>query len=241
MNTTHNTIELDGVHCDIIFKKIKNLNLRVHPPCGRVSISAPLRMDLETIRIFIASKLGWIHKQQLKIKNQKSESPKEYITSEIHYYLGQKHLLRVVEHNTTPTVILKNNTIELYVRKGASIKQKASILQGWHKQQLQELIPRYIPILEEIMDVKVAEIRFRTMKTRWGTCCINAKRIWLNTELAKKPIECIEYVLIHEMVHLLERNHNHKFKAYMDKFLPNWRHLKKELNMSPGSVVEEPS
>ena len=238
MNTKQNIIELGGIHCDVIRKNIKNVHLSVHPPQGRVTISAPLRMNLETIRLFSIAKLGWIRKQQTKIKSQKREAPREYITRESHYYLGQRYLLQVIEQNTAPHVVLKHGTIELYIRKSSSVTQRKEILQGWYRQQLKILVPQYIAMLEKKMNVKVSELRIKTMKTRWGTCNTKAKRIWLNTELAKKPIEHVEYILTHEMTHLLERKHNEKFIAYMDKFLPKWKHLKEDLNRSALGHVE---
>lgn len=238
MNTNYNTINVGDITVNVIHKDIKNVHLSVHPPQGRVTISAPLRMDLETIRLFCISKLGWIRKQQAKLKNQKRETAREYITRESHYYLGQRYLLKVVEQNTAPKVVLKHNTIELYIRKGTSIARRKDILQGWYRQQLRALIPQYIAKLEKKMNIKVAEIGIRKMKTKWGTCNPKANRIWLNTELAKKPIESIEYILIHEMVHLLERKHNEIFIAYMDKFSPKWKHLREELNRAPLGHVE---
>ncbi len=238
MNTNHNKIELADISLDVIHKDIKNVHLSVHPPLGRVTISAPLQMDLETIRLFCISKLGWIRKQQAKLKNQKRETAREYVTRESHYYLGQRYLLKVIEQNAAPKVVLKHNTIELYFRKDSSVKQREEVLQSWYRQQLRELIPQYIAKLEKKMNVKVAEICIRTMKTKWGSCNVKAKRIWLNTELAKKPIESIEYILVHEMAHLLERNHNEKFIFYMDKFLPKWKHLREELNRSALGHVE---
>jgi len=238
MNTNHNTIELGDICLDVIYKDIKNVHLSVHPPHGRVTISAPTQMDLDTIRLFSISKLGWIRKQQAKFENQKREAQREYVTRESHYYLGQRYLLKVVEHDASPKVVLKHNSIELYIRKGATIAQRDDILQGWYRQQLRELIPQYVAKIEQKLDVKVAEIRIRKMKTKWGTCNPDAKRIWLNTELAKKPIESIEYVLFHEMVHLIERNHNDKFISYMDEFLPKWKHLREELNRSALGHVE---
>ena len=238
MNTNHNTIELGDICLEVIHKDIKNVHLSVHPPHGRVTISAPIQMDLETIRLFSISKMGWIRKQQAKFENQKREAPREYVTRESHYYLGQRYLLKVVEHDASPKVVLKHNSLELYIRKGATIAQREDILQGWYRQQLRELIPQYVAKIEKKLDVKVAEIRIRKMKTRWGTCNPDAKRIWLNTELAKKPIESIEYVLVHEMVHLIERNHNELFIAYMDEFLPKWKHLREDLNRSALGHVE---
>ncbi len=238
MNTSHNTIELGDICLDVIHKDIKNVHLSVHPPNGRVTISAPIQMDLETIRLFSISKLGWIRKQQAKFEKQKREAPREYVTRESHYYLGQRYLLKVVEHNAAPKVVLKHNSIELYIRKGATIAQREDIVQGWYRQQLRELIPQYVAKFEKKMNIKVSDIRIRSMKTKWGTCNHEAKRIWLNTELAKKPIESIEYVLVHEMVHLIERNHNKTFIAYMDKLLPKWKHLREDLNRSALGHVE---
>jgi len=238
MNTNYNTINLGDISINVIHKDIKNVHLSVHPPQGRVTISAPLQMDLETIRLFSISKLGWIRKQQTKLKNQKREAPREYITRESHYYLGKRYLLKVLEQNAKPKVVLKHDVIELYIRKGTSITRRKEILQRWYRQQLRMLVRQYIEKLEKKMNVKVAEIRIRKMKTKWGTCNPKANRIWLNTELAKKQIESIEYILIHEMVHLLERKHNEKFTAYMDKFSPKWKHQREELNRAPLGHVE---
>jgi len=238
MNTKSNTLELADIYVKIIHKDIKNVHLSVHPPIGRVTISAPLRMDLETIRLFCISKLGWIRKQQLKLKSQKREAPRKYVTRESHFYLGHRYLLKVIEQNSKPKVILKHSTIELYVRKNASVEQKEEILQGWYREQLKKLISRDIAKLEKKINIKVSEIGVRKMKTKWGTCNHQAKRIWLNTELAKKSMESIEYVLVHEMIHLLERNHNNKFISYMDKFLPKWKDLREELNRSPLGHVD---
>ena len=238
MNTSQNNIELGDIGLNIIHKDIKNVHLSVHPPHGRVTISAPRQMDMEAVRLFSISKLGWIRKQQQKFKNQKRETAREYVTRESHYYLGQRYLLRVIEQNAAPRVVLKHGTIELYIRKGTSSRRREEALHSWYRYQLRELVLPYISRLEKKLNVTEAEVGIRTMKTKWGTCNSKAKRIWLNTELAKKPIESIEYVLVHEMVHLLERNHNEKFIAYMDKFLPKWKHLREELNRSTLGHVE---
>lgn len=238
MNTNHNEIELGDICIQVIHKNIKNVHLSVHPPQGRVTISAPLQMDPETIRLFSISKLGWIRKQQTKLKNQKRETAREYVTRESHYYLGQRYLLKVIEQDTTPTVVLKHGVIELHVRLGVTKMQKEVLLQSWYRHQLKEVISPYIVKLEKMMNIKVAEVHIRTMKTKWGTCNIDAKRVWLNTELIKKTIENIEYILVHEMTHLLERNHNEKFITYMNKFLPKWKHLRGELNRSALGHVE---
>lgn len=234
----NDTIKLNDIHLNVVRKNIKNVHLSVHPPQGRVTISAPFHMNLETIRLFSIAKLGWIRKQQAKLKNQKREAQREYVTRESHYFLGQRYLLKVIEQNSAPNVVLKHNILELYVRTDASVKQREAILQKWYRQQLRELIPQYITNLEKKINVKVAEICIRTMRTKWGTCNPKAKRIWLNTELAKKSIESIEYVIVHEMVHLLERNHNEVFIAHMNKLLPKWQYIREELNRSPLRCIE---
>lgn len=232
MDISCKTIELDDICLSVVHKNIKNVHLSVHPPQGRVTISVPLRMNMEAIRLFSISKLGWIRKQQTKFRNQKRETAREYVNHESHCYLGQRYLLQVMEQKAASRVVLRHEVIELYMRKDASKTLRKKILYGWYRQQLKELLPQYIAKLEKQMNVKVAKLCIRTMKTRWGTCNPKAKRIWLNTELAKKPIESIVYVLVHEMVHLFERYHNANFAAYMDKFLPNWKYLKEELKRS---------
>jgi predicted metal-dependent hydrolase len=226
-------IMLGDICVDVVHKDIKNLHLSVYPPDGRIRISAPLRMDTDTIRVFTISKLGWIRKQQSKLRNQERETPREYITRESHYYLGKRYLLKIIEHNASPKVEIKHGTIEIYIRPNTDLEKRKEILDEWYRQRLKEIIPGIISQYENKLKVNVAEFAVKKMKTKWGTCTREAKRIWLNLELAKKLKECIEYIVVHEMVHLLERHHNERFIAYMDKFLPKWRFYKEELNKSP--------
>lgn len=226
-------IMLGDICIDVVHKDIKNLHLSVYPPSGRVRISAPLRMDTDTIRVFTVSKIGWIRKQQAKLLGQEREAPREYINRESHYYLGKRFLLKVVEHNAPPKVVLKHNTIELYVRENTSSDKNKAVLENWYRQRLKEMVPGMIAQYENKLKVNVAELAIKKMKTRWGTCNRNAGRIWLNLELAKKPLHCIEYIIVHEMAHLLERRHDEVFISHMDKFLPKWRFYKEELNRSP--------
>ncbi len=226
-------IMLGDICVDVVQKDIKNVHLSVYPPTGRVRISAPLRMDLDTVRVFAISKLSWIKKQQNKLRSQERETPRDYITRESHYYLGKRFLLKVIEQDTAPKVILKYSSIELYVRPGTTIEKKAVILNGWYRQRLKEIVPGFIAQYEKTMKVKVDEFGIKKMKTKWGSCNVEAKRIWLNLELAKKPRECMEYIVVHEMTHLLERHHNERFTAYIDKFLPKWKFYKGVLNKSP--------
>lgn len=238
MNIKTQKMRLGELSVDVVQKDIKNIHLSVHPPTGRVRISAPLRMDLDTIRVFAVSKISWIKKQQTKLCSQQREAPRDYITRESHFYMGRRYLLEVVEENAPVNVILKHDAIQLHIRPDTPTEKRQSILEEWYRRKLKEIVPEMIAKWEKKMRVEVSEFGIKKMRTRWGTCNIEAKRIWLNLELAKKPVHCMEYILIHEMVHLLERRHNERFVAYMDKFLPQWRAYKEELNRFPISHVE---
>jgi len=228
-------IQLGDITVEVTQKDIKNVHLSVYPPFGQVKIAAPTRMDLDTIRIYAITKLSWIRKQQTKIKAQKREASREYLTKESHYYLGKRYLLKVIYHNSVPIVKLKHNLIELYIRPETDTAKRKEILDEWYRAKLKEMIPKLIAKWEKVMAVEVKEFGIKKMKTKWGTCNIEAKRIWLNLELAKKPSNCLEYIIIHEMTHLLERNHNTRFVALMNQFMPNWKEVKEELNRLPVS------
>ena len=219
---------------DVVKKDIKNLHLGVYPPDGRVCIAAPLKVDDETIRLFAISKLGWIKKKQNKIQAQPRQSPREYISGESHYYKGNRYLLNVIYHAAAPKVVVRNKTyIDLYVRYGSIQEQRELVFTNWYRQQLKAEMPGLIAKWEQVIGVKTNDWGVKKMKTRWGTCNIQAKRIWLNLELIKKPQHCLEYVIVHELVHLLERNHGEHFKVYMSKFMPSWEFYKEELNCLP--------
>ena len=226
----NDTIEIDDIFFDITYKEIKNVYLRVLPPKGKVTISVPRHMTLDSIRAFAITRLSWIKKQRSKLLAKPQEKESEYISREAHYYLGKSYLLNVIEHKAIPRIVLKHDTIEMHIRPNSDIKKREKLLNEWYRQKLKELIPEIIAHYEKIMNVTVSEFGVKKMKTRWGTCNIFAKRIWLNLELAKKPREHIEYVVVHEMVHLLERRHNKRFSAFMTQFLPYWRSHKNELN-----------
>jgi predicted metal-dependent hydrolase len=228
-------INLGDIVIDVELKNIKNVHLSVYPPKGRVRIAAPRRMTLDTIRIYAISKLSWIKKQQKKFQGQVREVPREFLTKEGHYYLGSRYLLKVIEHNAPPLIIVKHKTIEMRVRPDTDMAKRQSLMDEWYRTQLKELVPQIINKYEKIMGVTISEFAIKKMKTKWGTCNREAGRIWLNLELAKKPFQCIEYIVVHEMVHLLERNHNEKFITYLNRFLPEWKDLKNELNKLPVS------
>lgn len=228
-------IQLGDISVEVTLKDIKNVHLSVLPPLGQVKIAAPSRMDLDTIRIYAISKLSWIKRQQAKIKGQQREAPREYITRESHYYQGKRYLLKVIEAETAPQVILKQNNLVLYIKPNTEKDKRKEILNKWYRAQLKETVPKYIAKWEPIIGVSVLDFDIRKMKTKWGTCDIESQRIRLNLELARKPLPCLEYIVVHEMIHLLERNHNKRFISLMDKFLPNWKELREELNWLPVS------
>ncbi len=231
-------IELGNIKIDVEQKDIKNIHLSVYPPNGKVKIAAPDRMDLDTIRVFAISKLQWIKKQQETFKNQPRETSREYLTKESHYFQGKRYLLKVIEQNESPKVILKHSKIELYVRPGATIQKKEEIINEWYRAQLKKTIPKLIEKWEKKIGVQSNEFGIKKMRTKWGTCNTQAKRIWLNLELAKKPIECLEYIIVHELIHLLERTHNQTFINHMNTFMPKWRFYRDELNMLPFSHTD---
>jgi hypothetical protein len=226
-------LNLGDIAVDVIFKDIKNVHLSVYPPDGKVRISAPSRMSLDTLRAFVISKLAWIKKQQKNLREQTRETPREFLDRESHYLWGTRYLLKVVEENAAPTVVLKPGKMVLKVRPGAGEEKKAAIISGWYRQQIKLMAAELIPKWEPVLGVKVERLFVRRMKTKWGSCNTRLHTIRLNTELAKKPKECLEFVVVHELVHLLERHHNKRFLALMDSYMPQWRQYRDMLNQAP--------
>ena len=228
-----NRITVGNISIDVAKKDIKNLHLGVYPPNGRVRIASPLKVDNEAIRLFAISKMTWIKKQQLKFEAQERQSQRQFVSGESHYYKGRRYLLRVIYHNSAPKVVIRNKThIDLYVRNGSTTEQRERALTEWYRKQLKIQIPILIDKWQKIIGIQVNDWGIKKMKTKWGTCTIEKSRIWLNLELAKKSENCVEYIIVHEMVHLLERKHNNRFIANMDKFMPRWNFYKDELNSS---------
>jgi len=225
---------VSGLPVLVVRKAIKNLHLGVYPPHGRVRVAAPLAMNDDAVRLAVIGKLGWIKRQQAKFEAQPRQSEREMVSGESHYFLGQRYRLRVIEDHRTVKVELRSNAaIDLYVRPQTSAREREQVLQRWYRRQLKAMIP---PLLEEwqpVVGVQVADWGIKKMKTKWGSCNKDARRIWLNLELAKKPPQCLGYIVVHEMVHLLERHHNDRFTEHMDKFMPLWRLFRSELNRGP--------
>jgi predicted metal-dependent hydrolase len=226
-------VAIGDIPVDIVLKEIKNIHLSVYPPTGRVRISAPSHMNIDTIRVYAISRLGWIKKQQTKLCAQERETPREYLNRESHYFRGKRYLLKIVEREAPPFVDLQHSSIFLHIRPDATQEKKQLVLDEWYRQLLKEAIPDLISSWEKKIGVRVNEFGVRKMKTKWGTCNPEARRIWVNLELAKKPQECLEYIVVHEMVHILERHHNERFIALMDTVLPKWRSIRDDLNRLP--------
>lgn len=237
MSTEHITVA--GIVIDLIRKDIKNIHLAVYPPSGRVRIAAPEQMDADAIRLFAISKIPWIKKHQRKFAEQHREAPREYVNGESHYFRGRRYLLNIIEHNGNIKVVIRNRKyMDLYVKYDATKDQKERALWEWHRRELKSIVPDLVAKWEHIIGVRCSGCGIKHMRTKWGTCNTSAKRIWLNLELAKKPMVCLEYIIVHELVHLHERNHSDRFVSLMDRFMPNWRMHREVLNSLPVSHGE---
>ncbi|AOY74696.1 M48 family metallopeptidase [Clostridium formicaceticum] len=222
---------IGNIDIEVVTKAIKNIHLSVHPPNGRVRIAAPEKMDPDAIRLFAISKLSWIKKQITKFEHQDRQPKRDFVSGESHYFIGDRYLLNVIETTGKQRVEIRNKKyLDLYVRPGSTVEKREKIMTEWYRNYLKDVIPNYVKKWEGIMGVKVDSWGVKLMKTKWGTCNTSGRRIWINLELAKKNPRCLEYIIVHEMVHLLERHHNDRFIEYMDQFLPNWRSVKNELN-----------
>ena len=226
-------INLGDIAVDVVLKDIKNVHLSVHPPTGRVRISAPRRMNIDTIRIFAISKLDWIKQQQTKLREQERETRREYVERESHYVWGKRHLLTVSESDERPSIEVKHNRILLRVRPRTGEDKRKALLEEWYREQLKEAVPPLLARWQPLLDVTVERFFVQRMKTKWGGCNPDTRSIRLNTDLAKKPRACLEYIVVHEMVHLIERTHNARFVAIMDRAMSQWRLCREQLNRLP--------
>ena len=226
-------IKLGSITIDVTLKNIKNVHLSVHPPAGKVRISAPMEMDLDLIRTFAISKLDWIKKERQKFAQQMRETPREYLARESHYLWGERYLLSLIERPAPPRIEISHKKLFMYLRPGSSDQKKQAIIEDWYREQLRGAIPALLQKWEKILQVKAEKFSVRKMKTRWGSSSPAQKTIRLNLELAKKPPECLEYIVVHELIHLLEPSHNPRFIALMNKFMPRWRFYRDELNRLP--------
>jgi predicted metal-dependent hydrolase len=231
-------IQIGDLSVYLIRKDIKNVHLSVHPPDGRVSLSAPLNTRPDVARAYAISKLQWIRSQQIKMSKQLREPLRKYIKRESHYIWGRRYLLNVVHTEGKQKVIIDHKYINLFVRPGASQEKREEVFYEWQKKQLHKFVAEMIAKWEPIMQVKVQSYFLQKMKTKWGSCNRKLGNIRLNTELVKKPKDLVEYVIVHELAHLIVPVHNEKFIQLLDKFYPQWRESRMELNELPLGYVE---
>ena len=232
-------MEISGIKIEVQKKNIKNLHLVVAPPEGRVRVSAPMHLSDESIAMFVRTKLGWIKKQQEKFKKQPRQTEREYVSGETLYVWGQQYFLRVDYSYKGNSLVLEGNEAILTVRKESTASQREAFVNEWYRALLKEKIETYLPRWEKITGLHCDSWQTKYMTTRWGTCNTNTGKIWLNLQLAKKPIECLEYVILHELTHLKVRNHSKEFVALMDQYMPYWREIKKLLNDLKLDYMEE--
>jgi predicted metal-dependent hydrolase len=234
VNTKQESIKIANMEIDVIRKDIKNMHLAVYPPHGRIRLAVPQKTDEEVLRLFAISKLGWIKKHVKNFKEQARETKRIYVSGESHFFQGKRYILEVKEHDGYNKVHINGTKkINLKVPYGATVEDKSRTMKEWYRKQLKIQIPPLIEKWEKIIGVKAADWGVKQMKTKWGACNTEAKRIWLNLELAKKPPICLEYIIVHELVHLHEKKHNDRFISLMNEFMPKWRLHRKELNSLP--------
>ena len=226
-------LEVGGISVEIVRKRIKHLHLGVYPPEGRVRVAAPMRLDDDAVRAAVISRLAWIRRKRAEFARQPRQSRREFVSGESHYFEGRRYRLVVVESTGRTGIRLRNNAwMEMRVRPATGRDAREAMLYRWYRARLRERVPEIIAEWEPRIGVRVDDWRIRRMKTRWGTCNAAARRIWLNSELAKKPLPCLEYVVVHEMVHLIEPSHNERFREIMDRAMPGWTLRADELNRS---------
>lgn len=227
------TIHIGEIAVALTRKDVKHVHLSVHPPSGRVTLVAPEGTRLEVARAYAVSKLRWIRDQQAKLREQARETPRQFIERESHTLWGRRYLMTVLHREAKPCITIDHKRITLTVRPGSDAGRRAAVIHEWHKSLLHEVVPTLIKKWESRLEVKVAGYYLQRMKTKWGSCNHKAGHIRLNTELVKKPKDLLEYVIAHEMMHLLEPTHSDRFTAILEEHYPNWREARAELNELP--------
>jgi predicted metal-dependent hydrolase len=231
MTTEAHSLTVSGLRVAVVRKGIKNLHLGVYPPDGRIRVAVPMAVSDAAVRVAVIGKLRWIRRQQAAFDGQARESEREMVSGESHYYMGRRYRLRLVDTAGKGKIVLRGSRVmELRARPELTAEQREQVLQRWYRERLRELVPPLLEKWQTALRVKVADWGIKKMKTKWGSCNADARRIWLNVELVKKPPECLEYLVVHELVHLRVRKHDERFFAAMDQHLPRWRAVRKVLN-----------
>jgi predicted metal-dependent hydrolase len=227
-------LKIGSLTVEVVRKDIKNLHLGVYPPDGRVRVAVPVVVNDAAVRLAVLDKLGWIKRQRAKFAEQPRQSQREMLSGETHYFLGRRYRLRVHEHAAPPRVAVRGlASLDLFVRPGSSVEQREAVLLRWYRAQLKTLIPPLLARWQAVLGVQVAGWGVKKMKTKWGSCNAAAARLWFNLELAKKPMPCLEYIVVHELAHLLQRHHDERFTALLDAYLPQWRQTRERLKAAP--------
>lgn len=232
-------LQIGEISIAVIKKSIKNMYIRVLPPDGKVQITAPCSARDDAIRMFAVSRISWIKKQRENFETQPRQTKRQYVTGESYNVWGRRYRLDVQYSNIRNAVFLAGDRLVLQVRAESTLEQRERVLNDWYRNQLKSKLPEVVRKCEQVVGVQASEWRIKNMRTKWGTCNIDRKRIWLNLQLAKKTPECLAYVATHELVHLLERNHNEQFQKYMDSCSPNWRVVKSTLNQQMLDYMSE--
>lgn len=234
MSTDTYQFAISGLRVNVVRKRIKNLHLGVYPPHGRVRVAAPLELTRDAVRLAVVDKLIWIKRQRAKFEKQARQTEREFVSGETHYLLGRRYRLQVIEHQAPPKVLLHGKTsIYLYIRPGTSKSKREQVFHQWYRSKLKSVVATLIYKWQRQLEIEAKTWNIRKMKTKWGSCNTSSGRILLNLELAKKPLRCIEYVIVHELLHLIERNHGDAFIALLNLHLPSWRQHRDELTSTP--------
>lgn len=233
MSTANAYLTIRGIDIDVVYKDIKNLHIAVHPPMGRVRVAAPRRLDDDQVRLAVIQRLPWIRRQQDKLRSAERQSEREMVTGESHYVWGVRRRLKVVERPGPAHVEIDRDRLMLYVSPDRNVEQRRNVLDTWYRAQLREAIPGLMSTWESRLDTRVPDWGIRRMRTKWGTCNRETRRLTFNVELAKKHPDCLEYIVVHEMMHYFERNHGERFTKRMDGAMPDWRVRRSLLNEAP--------
>jgi len=228
INNSH-SITVNGLEIAIDRKDIKNLHIGVYPPNGNIRVATPLKLNDEAVRLAVISRLSWIKQQRQNFVNQPRQTKREMVTGESHYLFGKRYLLDVKYTTTKHEVIKKHSKLELYVHDNTSRENRYKVLETFYRDNLKIEIDKMVTKLQDIIGVDIEFWKIQKMKTKWGSCNIEAKRLLFNLELAKVPLECLEYIVLHEMLHLLERHHNYNFEALLNKYMSDWQSRKEAL------------
>lgn len=224
-------IKVSNLSAEVEWKEIKNVHLTVYPPDAHIHISAPMSMSEEAVRLFLITRISWINERVTQILDQNRQTPREYVSGENHYFKGRRYRLWILYHNAPAKVEIQGNEyIKLYVREGTTKERRAEVLREWYRSEFKLMLPSLIAKWECVLGVKVNKWEVKQMKTLWGSCNHSKRNIIFNLELIKKPIHCIEYIVVHELLHIKVRLHNEEYTALLTQYFPNWRHVKDELN-----------